>query len=76
MQDFDRLRQDFDCIASVLRRCAEREEARPGVRQSSLGEIIAEIPVAEFRNRLMQSLTWGSFMGAAADDHFSEEKIF
>jgi hypothetical protein len=77
MQDFDRLRQDFDCIAGVLRRCSEQAENDPEGRQPmSMQTIIAEIPVADFRIRLLQSLAWASCTGNGAGDQLDQEVIF
>jgi hypothetical protein len=77
MQDFDRLRQDFDCIAGALRRCAELAESEAGEPQPALlKDIIAEIPVTEFRNRLLQCLAWTSYTAGAADAGFDQEVVF
>jgi hypothetical protein len=77
LQEFDRLRQDFDAIESILAGCAkaiERTAANePG---QPLREVIAEVPVVDFKNRLARRLAWVAHEADSAAAPFVEEAIF
>jgi hypothetical protein len=77
LQEFDRLRQDFDAIESILAGCAkvvERTAAdEPG---HPLREVIAEVPVVDFKNRLARRLAWVAQETDTAATPFVEEAIF
>jgi hypothetical protein len=77
LQEFDRLRQDFDAIESILAGCAKVIE-RPAVPEAAqpFREVVAEVPVVEFKTRLARRLAWVS-RGINSDDMpFVEEAIF
>ena len=76
LQEFDRLRQDFEAIEGILAGCArviERASSEPG---HPLRDVIAEIPVVDFKNRLARRLAWVSQETDSADMAFVEEVIF
>ena len=77
LQEFDRLRQDFEAIEGILAGCAQAIE-RPAASESghALRDVIAEIPVVDFKNRLARRLAWVSQEMNAADMPFVEEAIF
>jgi hypothetical protein len=77
LQEFDRLRQDFEAIEGILAGCArtiERAAANESSRQ--LREVIAEIPVVDFKNRFARRLAWVSQEVDTGDAAFVEEAIF
>jgi hypothetical protein len=77
LQEFDRLRQDFEAIEGILAGCAHAiehpVENEPG---QPLRDVIAEIPVVDFKNRLARRLAWVSQETNTADMPFVEEAIF
>jgi hypothetical protein len=77
LQEFDRLRQDFEAIEGILAGCAQAIErsasSEPG---HALRDVIAEIPVVDFKNRLARRLAWVSQEMNTADIPFVEEAIF
>jgi hypothetical protein len=77
LQEFDRLRQDFEAIEGILAGCAQATE-RPAEHQTGhpLRDVIAEIPVVDFKNRLARRLAWVSQDTYTADAPFVEEAIF
>jgi hypothetical protein len=77
LQEFDRLRQDFDAIESILAGCAKVIERPVGPETAQpFREVVAEIPVVEFKTRLARRLAWVS-RGINSDDMpFVEEAIF
>ena len=77
LQEFDRLRQDFEAIEGILAGCAQATE-RPAANETGhpLRDVIAEIPVVDFKNRLARRLAWVSQETYAADTPFVEEAIF
>jgi hypothetical protein len=77
LQEFDRLRQDFEAIEGILAGCAQAIE-RPGAGEPghALRDVIAEIPVVDFKNRLARRLAWVSQEINTADMPFVEEAIF
>jgi hypothetical protein len=77
LQEFDRLRQDFDAIESILAGCARAIE-RPAANEPGhpLRDVIAEVPVMDFKNRLARRLAWVSQKTTATDATFVEEAIF
>jgi hypothetical protein len=77
LQEFDRLRQDFEAIEGILAGCAQAIE-RPAATEPGhpLRDVIAEIPVVDFKNRLARRLAWVSQETNNADAPFVEEAIF
>ncbi len=77
LQEFDRLRQDFDAIESILAGCAQAIE-RPQVEESAhpFRSVVAEVPVVEFKNRLARRLAWVSREINNENMPFVEEAIF
>ena len=77
LQEFDRLRQDFDAIEGILAGCAQAME-RPATNQPGhpLRDVIAEVPVVDFKNRLARRLAWVSQDTNTADTPFVEEAIY
>ena len=77
LQEFDRLRQDFDAIESILAGCARAIE-RPATNQPGhpLRDVIAEVPVVDFKNRLARRLAWVAQEASTPDATFVEEAIF
>ena len=77
LQEFDRLRQDFNAIETILAGCS-RVVARPTVEASAyrLRDVVAEVPVVDFKNRLARRLSWVSREIDTADMPFVEEAIF
>jgi hypothetical protein len=77
LQEFDRLRQDFDAIESILAGCAQAIGRPPGSEQGQpFRDAIAEIPVVDFKNRLARRLEWVAQDANAGDQPFVEEAIF
>ena len=77
LQEFDRLRQDFEAIEGILAGCAEaieRAAANQAVRP--LREVIGEIPVVDFKTRFARRLAWVSQEIETIDSAFVEEKVF
>jgi phosphoglycerate-specific signal transduction histidine kinase len=77
LQEFDRLRQDFEAIEGILAGCAqaiERAAANESGRQ--LREVIADIPVVDFKTRFARRLAWVSEEINTSDSAFVEEAIF
>ncbi|HEY6255223.1 MAG TPA: hypothetical protein VIY51_05460 [Xanthobacteraceae bacterium] len=77
LQEFDRLRQDFDAIEGILAGCAQVIE-RPAANQDGqpFREVVEEVPVVDFKNRLARRLAWVSQEMSTADAPFVEEAIF
>ena len=77
LQEFDRLRQDFDAIESILSGCAKVIE-HPAARETAhpFREVVDEIPVVEFKTRLGRRLDWVSREINPDDMPFVEEAIF
>jgi hypothetical protein len=76
LQEFDRLRQDFEAIEGILAGCAQAiERAAPGEQGHPLRDVIAEVPVVDFKNRLARRLAWIS-QENSADVAFVEEAIY
>jgi hypothetical protein len=77
LQEFDRLRQDFDAIESILAGCAKAigrpEGSEPG---HPLRDAIAEVPVVDFKTRLARRLAWVAQDASTSDTPFVEEAIF
>jgi hypothetical protein len=76
LQDFDRLRQDFVSIGNVLARCAKVTHESPSNEQYPLADILAEIPLVDFKRRLAQCLGWMSSPPSAPDDEFVADEVF
>ena len=77
LQEFDRLRQDFEAIEGILSGCAQVIERAAGSENSHpLRDVIAEIPVVDFKNRLARRLAWVAQGIDGADTAFVEEAIF
>jgi hypothetical protein len=78
LQDFDRLRQDFVSIGNVLARCAKVAHESPSNHQIfALRDVLADIPLVDFKRRLAQCLVWMSSPPTAPDGPSSVgEKIF
>lgn len=77
LQEFDRLRQDFEAIEGILAGCAQVIERGTGVEAGHpLRDVIAEIPVVDFKNRLARRLAWVEQGADSAETAFVEEKIF
>jgi hypothetical protein len=76
LQEFDRLRQDFEAIEGILAGCAQViERATTGEQGHPLRDVIAEVPVVDFKNRLARRLAWVS-QETSTDVAFVEEAIF
>ena len=77
LQEFDRLRQDFDAIETILAGCARVIERPPASEAAhTLRAVVAEVPVVDFKNRLARRLAWVSRGINNADMPFVEEAIF
>lgn len=77
LQEFDRLRQDFDAIESILAGCAKVIDHAAGDEPGRpLREVIAEVPVVDFKNRLERRLAWVAQEASTAAAPFVEEAIF
>ena len=77
LQEFDRLRQDFEAIEGILAGCAQViERARGSEAVHPLRDVIAEIPVVDFKNRLARRLAWVAQEADSSDLAFVEEAIF
>ena len=77
LQEFDRLRQDFETIEGILAGCAQAIE-RAAANESGrlLRDVIGEIPVVDFKTRFARRLAWVSQESDAASTAFVEEAIF
>ena len=77
LQEFDRLRQDFEAIEGILAGCAQAIE-RPATNEPGhpFRDVIAEIPVVDFKTRLARRLAWVSQETNTGDTPFVEEAIF
>jgi hypothetical protein len=76
LQEFDRLRQDFEAIEGILAGCAKViERAGAGEQGQPLREVIEEVPVMDFKNRLARRLAWVS-QENSGDVAFVEEAIY
>jgi hypothetical protein len=77
LQEFDRLRQDFEAIEGILAGCAQVIERAAGSASGHpLRDVIDEIPVVDFKNRLARRLAWVAQEADSADMTFVEEAIF
>jgi hypothetical protein len=77
LQEFDRLRQDFDAIESILSGCARAIDRPEGTEPGHpFRDAIAEIPVVDFKTRLARRLAWVAQDANAGDAPFVEEAIF
>ena len=77
LQEFDRLRQDFEAIEGILAGCAQAiERAAANESGRPLREVIGEIPVVDFKTRFARRLAWVSQEVNTADTAFVEEAIF
>ena len=76
LQEFDRLRQDFEAIEGILAGCAQAIEHPASEPGHPLRDVIDEVPVVDFKNRLARRLTWVSQETDTADAAFVEEAIF
>jgi hypothetical protein len=77
LQEFDRLRQDFEAIEGILAGCAQViERATANEPGHPFRDVIAEIPVVDFKNRLARRLAWVAEGADSADTAFVEEAIF
>ncbi len=77
LQEFDRLRQDFEAIERILAGCAQVIERAAGSEPGHpLRDVIDEIPVVDFKNRLARRLAWVAQEADSADMTFVEEAIF
>jgi hypothetical protein len=76
LQEFDRLRQDFDAIEKILAGCAQVIE-RPAANGTvhPFRDVVGEVPVVDFKNRLARRLAWVS-RGIETNGPFVEEAIF
>jgi hypothetical protein len=77
LQEFDRLRQDFEAIEGILAGCAQAIE-RAAANESGrlLRDVIGEIPVVDFKTRFARRLAWVSQEIDTASTAFVEEAIF
>ena len=77
LQEFDRLRQDFEAIEGILAGCAQViERSTSNDVAHPLRAVIAEIPVVDFKNRLARRLAWVSQEPQSIDAAFVEEAIY
>jgi hypothetical protein len=77
LQEFDRLRQDFEAIEGILAGCAQAiERAAANEASRPLREVIGEIPVVDFKTRFARRLAWVSQEIENTDTAFVEEAIF
>jgi hypothetical protein len=77
LQEFDRLRQDFEAIEGILAGCAQAiERAAANEAGRPLRDVIGEIPVVDFKTRFARRLAWVSQEVNTADTAFVEEAIF
>jgi hypothetical protein len=77
LQEFDRLRQDFDAIESILAGCAKVIERTGGNEPGRpYREVIDEVPVVDFKNRLARRLAWVAQEASTEAVPFVEEAIF
>ena len=77
LQEFDRLRQDFEAIEGILAGCARAiESAAANEAGRPLREVIGEIPVVDFKTRFARRLAWVSQEANTTDTAFVEEAIF
>ena len=77
LQEFDRLRQDFEAIEGILGGCAQAIE-RAAANESGrlLRDVIGEIPVVDFKTRFARRLAWVSQEIDSSGTAFVEEAIF
>jgi hypothetical protein len=77
LQEFDRLRQDFEAIEGILAGCAQAiERAAASESGRPLRDVIGEIPVVDFKTRFARRLAWVSQEIDTAGTAFVEEAIF
>jgi len=77
LQEFDRLRQDFNAIETILAGCSRVIERPPAPQTAQpLRDVVAEVPVVDFKNRLARRLAWVAREIDSADMPFVEEAIF
>lgn len=76
LQEFDRLRQDFEAIEGILAGCAQAIERPAADAGHPLRDVIAEIPVVDFKNRLARRLAWVALESKTGDKPLAEEAVF
>jgi hypothetical protein len=77
LQEFDRLRQDFEAIEGILAGCAQAiERAAANEPGRPLRDVIGEIPVVDFKTRFARRLAWVSQEIDSTSTAFVEEAIF
>lgn len=77
LQEFDRLRQDFEAIESILAGCAQIiERAASPDASRAFRDVIADISVVDFKNRLARRLAWVALQAKVGDVPLSEEAVF
>jgi hypothetical protein len=77
LQEFDRLRQDFEAIEGILAGCAQIiEQTASDSARRAFRDVIAEIPVVDFKNRLARRLAWVALQAKAEDTTLAEEAVF
>jgi hypothetical protein len=77
LQEFDRLRQDFEAIEGILAGCAQAIEHPEKIAAGHpFRDVIAEIPVVDFKNRLARRLAWVALESKTDNVPFVEEVVF
>jgi hypothetical protein len=77
LQDFDRLRQDYVSIGRLLAHYAKvMHESTAEEPCYPLDEVLAKIPLVDFKRRLAQCLVWMSSPSTAPDGELPQEVIF
>jgi len=77
LQEFDRLRQDFEAIEGILAGCAQIiERTASADANRAFRDVIAEIPVVDFKNRLARRLAWVALQAKVGDVPLAEEVVF
>ena len=76
LQEFDRLRQDFEAIEGILAGCAQAIERPAESADHPFRDVIAEVRVAEFKTRLARRLAWVALEAKGGDKPLAEEAVF
>ena len=76
LQEFDRLRQDFEAIEGILAGCAQAIERPTETADHPFRDVIAEVRVAEFKTRLARRLAWVALEAKTGDAPLAEEAVF
>jgi hypothetical protein len=76
LQDFDRLRQEFLAIGSALSRCAKLAHETSPSQVYPLRDLLAEIPLVDFKRRLVQCLAWMASPPSVPDGELVDEQVF